>query len=653
VLTVGVRKILRVAFTATLAEQNRTERADSLNNQGVASELWSFFADPRHGKGSTIVGAAGAVVGVCLHEVGEWPELRVLLAGGSNALARNPFPFLPTVFLCVSLYVAAWLALGVLARCWQGVRLPTALRGLAPAFFPSFALLLVFSVYVTAQAAILVSVLLVFVPSATGGLIVLLFPRRPEATRRRLPKGVGAVVMALLAAAYVVTFFQLGLRQLYTMNVPFTDAGVFERMMWNTLHGKILQADERAYVFLGTRVRFLHFFLLPFYAVRPGLAMLMLLQTMTIALGSVPLYLAACRVFRSARMAVLVAAAYLLHPATEFLTIDVTGEVFRFGNFAPTFAMWGAYFMWRKRWRWAVAFGLLALSCREEYALLVAAVGVHLMVSRGRRGAGLACVLVGAAWFVLSIWVVIPYFRGHEFGGLAYYTSAGGFDFSRRMWFVCALLLPLGFLPVGNMGVAWMALPPLAVCLACRKPQVYSIQWHYHGAVMPFLFLAMPGAIGAAAQRLRAKATHRTRALAAVVCYVFACALASNVFFSRSPLSLSYHRHVPAYRRVDEQTYRLRLEALRRAQSLIPRSARVCATEFAATHFTHWREIYVYPNGIAKCDYVVGTTFEPWQAQPRGGPEALAAALARPIVFQSRGIFVLGRPSTTPMSTMR
>ena len=595
-----------------------------------------------HTKASAIVLAAGGIAGVFLHEVGEWPELRLLLAGGADVIQRNPFPFLPTLLVCMAAYSALWLLLSVAARRRRAVELSAALRQLAPAFAPAFALLSVFLIYASAQAVILISLLLVLVPSTTVALLIHLFPSATGLSKRNPPSASAcAVALALLIAAYVVAFFELGLAQLRTFSVPFTDAGVFERMMWNTLRGNILRADERVHVFLGTRVRFFHFFLLPLYALRPRLETLMFLQTTAIACGAIPLYLLARRTLKNARAALFLAAAYLLHPATEFLNIDVTGEVFRFGNSAPTFAMCAVYLAWRRRWRWAVVFAALALSCREEYALLLAAFGTHLMLFGGQRRAGSVCVIVGSAWFVLSIWVVIPYFRGEPFGGLAYYTEAArqtaGLDWGRRVWFLCALLAPFGFLPLANVRVAWMALPALAICLACRKPHVYSIQWHYHGAVMPFLILAVPGAIATLQRRLSAR-----RALTAAVGYVFVCAAVSNVFFSRSPLSTGYRNRVPTYRQIPPRPAELRLAALREAQALIPRSSSVCASEFTATHFTHYGEIHVYPHNAEACDYVVGSEFERWQGTGGHRAEDLARELRRPIVFQSHGLFVLG-----------
>jgi uncharacterized membrane protein len=372
--------------------------------------------------------------------------------------------------------------------------------------------------------------------------------------------------------------------------------------------------------------------LAPFYWLSPDIRTLMALQALALGLGAVPVYLLARAAFSSPFAGLALAAAYLLHPGTSYLSADVSGEVFRMDTFGLPFTLFALYYLTQwipaspypgtpasvRAWP-AVVFAALAVLCREEYALLLASVGVWL-VFRRRWRAGALCVLVGLVWLVVMLGVLMPRFCGEPSIGLAHLESTrksyaaiespGG---AGRVWFLVALLLPVGFLPLCHLSRLAICLPVLVLHLMNAHPQVHSILWHYHAPLMPFLYFAAPGGVRWLSKRVGDRFPRAAGNLtSALVAFAFTAALLSNVLFSRSVLSAAFHHRVPPYRQVSLADARVRLQALADLKQLIPQDASVCATEFLANHFTHFRRIRLFPDGRRDADYIVVDLHDRW-----------------------------------------
>src|SRR5690349_18094526 len=70
---------------------------------------------------------------------------------------------------------------------------------------------------------------------------------------------------------------------------------------------------------------------------------------------------------------------------------------------------WSAH---RTGWYWALL--ILALGCKEDMALYIGAFGVLLALRESQRRLGLQTVAVAVSWLVLTMMVVLPYWRAAE-----------------------------------------------------------------------------------------------------------------------------------------------------------------------------------------------------------------------------------------------
>src|SRR5205085_5403248 len=153
----------------------------------------------------------------------------------------------------------------------------------------------------------------------------------------------------------------------------------------------------------GFHVNLILFLFAPFYWLGWGPHFLLLSQTIWIALGAVPIWLVARDRLGSAWLAVVLAGAWLLYPAIEWIN---------WWHFHPDaliatpllFAYWLAT---RRRWGWFAVAVLVALLCKEDAALAVFMLGL-LIAWRGDRKVGLITSGAALGWFLLSTKVILP-----------------------------------------------------------------------------------------------------------------------------------------------------------------------------------------------------------------------------------------------------
>src|SRR5947209_11610474 len=143
--------------------------------------------------------------------------------------------------------------------------------------------------------------------------------------------GVAWVVLAILIAAYALLFGWLSLSRYEAYQMHALDMGNMGQAAWNTIHGhpffftnmRLPYAIEAWHT--TTRLSFHVEALFPVialvYAVYPHPESLLVLQTLWLALGALPVFLLARDVLESDWLGLVFAAAYLLHPTVEAMNL--------------------------------------------------------------------------------------------------------------------------------------------------------------------------------------------------------------------------------------------------------------------------------------------------------------------------------------------
>jgi len=329
----------------------------------------------------------------------------------------------------------------------------------------------------------------------------------------------------------------------------------------------------------------------------------------------VPLYLLARRWLRSRFQALAFAGVYLAFPS-------VHGAVFYDFHFLPLstfFVAWAAYF-YARRSSWGFWPSVMcAMTCREDVALGIGAVGLGLVVIGRSRKLGAALAVLGCAWFgyVKLVWMerfgsqvfsdyyadLIP--RGSQGFEVVIRTLVSNplYTLSRtltdnKLLLALHLLAPLAFLPVRKRRLWPLFLPGLLVVgLSTSRSAITEFQFHYAMHFVPYLFVA---AIIALAVRPRAA---RPPIVAAMLAGALVCAVQFSGFFGRT-FRTSFHEVSFDFTPSDQA----RADNFAELAALIPAAASVSAGEYEGPHLTRRDDIDTVKAGLEDKQYAIFST---------------------------------------------
>ena len=141
---------------------------------------------------------------------------------------------------------------------------------------------------------------------------------------------------------------------------------------------------------------------------------------MIVATGAWPAYRLGTRVTRDPTAGAFLAGAYLLYPALGFLVLNEFHPV----ALATPLLLWAFLYMDEDRWVRAAVFLVLAAACKETVPLVIAFMGAYFAI-RKRSPWPLVVTVLGVAWFVVAVWVVIPHYNGDQSTFIARYGDYG------------------------------------------------------------------------------------------------------------------------------------------------------------------------------------------------------------------------------------
>jgi len=431
-----------------------------------------------------------------------------------------------------------------------------------------------------------------------------------------------------------------------------------DQAIWNTLHGRLLSVTSPD--FGGNVPRFMvhvepiYILLAPLFLVWNDVRLLLILQTVVLALGAFPVYGIARRCLGHDGLALAFAGAYLLFPSLQYANLfDFHGD-----TLAVLPLLLCVWFLIQRRWRGFWLCAVLAMMCKEWVSLLIAMMGLYLLVREKERRAGLAALAVGLLWFVVATQVV----RGHFYGGYnellpSVYTGiqggAGGVVKTaliqpltiigkiltvNNMGMSVLLLLPVGFLALWRLDVLFITAPILLGLWLTGM----DLRNHRNATLIPIiLFSAILGAgalkgwfqrrAGGEGLWRRFHLANYERALAgSLTCF----AVLSAVFVGPSPLSWKFwtpgeflywgnlhNFRVTAHDHVTDRFIRS-----------IPPNVPISVSGGIAPHLTHRETCYSfpYPEEMGQVDYVLVDLLEnhatPWIPRERER-EKIAALL--------------------------
>lgn len=198
------------------------------------------------------------------------------------------------------------------------------------------------------------------------------------------------------------------------------DLGIFTQSLWTTLNRgqffyyTIELPANLGGSFFGAHFSPILFLVLPIYAVFESPCTLLVLQSVVLALGALPIYFIAKKHLGDRLSAVCLAAVYLTYPAIQ----SVNCFDFHTEAFIPLFFLLAFYYIDDKKWFKGLLFVLLTLSTIEFAPILIIFLGAYLTLKEAfikdpteRRRSLLKRMFFPALLIVIAIiWLLLAFF---------------------------------------------------------------------------------------------------------------------------------------------------------------------------------------------------------------------------------------------------
>ncbi|WP_434043240.1 MULTISPECIES: DUF2079 domain-containing protein [Sorangium] len=435
------------------------------------------------------------------------------------------------------------------------------------------------------------------------------------------------LAVAALWAGYAFFFSRLAITNHHALHTRTPDLGYYDNIFYQSIHGRPLGCSWIKAGYHGSA----HFdpilvLLSPLYLLYPRAELLLVLQSVWLGAGVVPVYLLARDKLEHRGKAILLAAVWAIYPALhgtnmyEFHSLTLISPL----------VVWLLYFYetGRDRLYWVALAALLL--CREDVSLLMCFIGLYAILDRrpGRTRLGWVTIATSLVYFVVvklffmtSAGIIMS---GKDAYSFAYYyqelmpnrSGLGGLLVSLltnpvfalkvmlaepKILFLLQLFVPLCFLPFLAKPGRWMLAYGLMFCLLASRDAVFSIHFQYSAVLFPIAFALAPIGLKRAAdsapaayfgldgRRLSRALLAATLVASALVSWKFG-GLVENASF-RGGFSRVARRLTPD----QEATYAW----VRQQVEAIPPGAVVGATSKMGPHISNRKEAYFYPGDRA------------------------------------------------------
>lgn len=303
----------------------------------------------------------------------------------------------------------------------------------------------------------------------------------------RLARHEGRVAIGLVAT-YAILFGALSLIRHWSFHSTGLDLGVFDQVVWNTSQGRFMESTlslDRCvpHSFFGDHFSPILLALVPLYWVAPHPETLLVVQTVALALGALPIYLIARQLLPRGIERLIWILAYVLSAPLAFVTLYDFHEV-ALAVLPLGLAM---YFLMNRRTLPMVAALLVAFTVKEEVALIGIGFGIALAIQGRWRSAALVAI-GSAAVFVVTLKVIIPAFADAPYQYLGRYASLGGSELEILRTLLLDPLRAFAVLDDGEVGskvvfVLSLFAPGLLLALRAR--------WAIVPAIVPLGYLLL------------------------------------------------------------------------------------------------------------------------------------------------------------------
>ena len=442
------------------------------------------------------------------------------------------------------------------------------------------------------------------------------------------------ILLCLFIGAYITYFSIFSVIRYRTLYSSYFDLGIMHQTVYNTYNAVKTQDFSRFLELtnpygsdqikrIAIHNDLILAFLSPFYFIHAGPETLLVIQTVILALGAIPIFLLAEYEFRKYKSgswtALLFAFAYLLYTPLERANIfDFHGV-----TLATTFLLFMFYLWFIGRKGWSFIFLVLSLLTKEQIGLTTSVFGAYAVYSAYKleKGTvrkyifGVLVMIVSFAWSLLSISYLIPYFRGATHFALKYYKEFGNTPITivigmfekpivilksifnpESFNYLLFVIGPIGFFAVLSPSII-IALPEFGINLLSKNGNMQNIFFHYTSVITPFIFIASIFGAKKFGEWLKRRVEFSPLIMISAIISLF------TVYFAyvNGPLPFTRAQEIHPFKYPQKEIKDVELWA----DTLQSEKIKVASTGQLAPFFTSRRYFYNFSGNYFLADYVV------------------------------------------------
>ena len=305
-------------------------------------------------------------------------------------------------------------------------------------------------------------------------------------------------LLGMSIVIYAALFSYLSILRLLSFGSHYYDLGIMNQVVYNTSRGRFLELTN-PHVLSNTSRLAIHFdpilaFFAPFYKLWNTPQVLLIGQSVAIALGALGLYLISKR-YLNKWESLLVSLIYLAYPLLHYVNMfDFHGVAL-----SITFLIYAFYFLTSDEesnlfWGWI--FIILSWLTKENVFLVTMLLGIYIYFKTKRKKLGLYLSIISALLFILIIFFIIPYFAdGNGHFASSYYTFSVGENIKRlfrlrSINYLNEILYPLLYFPLFTPLILLISLPQFLLNLLSSNPLMAEFYFHYTSLIIPFVFIS-------------------------------------------------------------------------------------------------------------------------------------------------------------------
>lgn len=459
------------------------------------------------------------------------------------------------------------------------------------------------------------------------------------------------IILLIMVTLYSVAFSSLFLFRFHFFGLH-TDTGSYEQSIWNTLHGNIMQSSLAVtvypfnsissagieiletidpFIFSTSHINIIAILFAPLYALFPYTDTLLILASVALASGAIPVYFIAKKELKNNSISLILAFSYLLYPALQAANI----VDFNYLVFAVPFLLTAFYFFRTEHWKLYWIFVALSLTVRTEIALSIFFLGVMVFFYFKKRKVGLISMVIGLSAFLISFSALqslpIPLFAGNfsivgQGAGITgvfntlinnpkiIYDHVITLNTGKYLF---QIFSHTGFLTFVNPFLFIISISDLAKNLL-TTPDHARIMWnHYQLLLIPGVFISTIFSIKKILNRFPSKRNHVLFSIGVVLIFF---ALASNSTFSPAPLiSVDYpFERIVVWQFLNFEccsdysdqnmyvrSFSEQFQSANKAIDMIPNESSVSSQDNFVAHLSKRSSLYLFPLYYNTTDYVL------------------------------------------------